>query len=167
MTYAYVKGKKVKPLPRYIDVRSYLDVVGNQINFRIDDVKDVVGSALMRLWSASTPLSTKNALYDFSCCFPVAPQAMSQKEHGALLYENMFRIVIIAFMDAWNFDVRSAKKCCVHHVLPDGKIMPFCSYNTLHRPKYMHRMRENKTQVAPEVVYSEHETQDTIKGEAR
>jgi uncharacterized radical SAM superfamily Fe-S cluster-containing enzyme len=63
------------------------------------------------------------------------------QEHGSLLYENMFRIVIIAFMDAWNFDVRSAKKCCVHHVLPDGKIMPFCSYNTLHRPKYMSKYR--------------------------
>jgi uncharacterized radical SAM superfamily Fe-S cluster-containing enzyme len=79
----------------------------------------------------------------------------------------MFRIVIIAFMDAWNFDVRSAKKCCVHHVLPDGKIMPFCSYNTLHRPKYMHRMRTNRPQVGPEELYSEHETPDTIKDEAQ
>ena len=166
MTYAYIKGKKVKPLPRYIDVKSYLDVVGNQINFRIDDVKGVVGSALMRLWSASTPLSTANALYDFSCCFPVAPQAMTQKEHGGLLYENMFRIVIIAFMDAWNFDVRSAKKCCVHHVLPDGKIMPFCAYNTLHRPKYMHKMRSQKPVTMIEEIYSEHETQETIQGES-
>jgi 7,8-dihydro-6-hydroxymethylpterin dimethyltransferase len=141
MTYAYVKGKKVKPLPRYIDVKAYLDVIGNQINFKIEDMKGVVGSALMRLWSASMPLSTANALHDFSCCLPVAPQALTQNEHGSLLYENMFRIVIIAFMDAWNFDVRSAKKCCVHHVLPDGKIMPFCSYNTLHRPKYMSKYR--------------------------
>ena len=141
MTYAYVNGNKVKPLPRYIDVKAYLDVIGNQINFKVDDVKDVVGSALMRLWSASMPLSTINALRDFSCCLPVAPQALTQKEHGSLLYENMFRIVIIAFMDAWNFDVRSAKKCCVHNILPDGKIMPFCSYNTLHRPRYMHRAR--------------------------
>jgi 7,8-dihydro-6-hydroxymethylpterin dimethyltransferase len=95
----------------------------------------------MRLWSASMPLSTANALHDFSCCLPVAPQSLTQNEHGSLLYENMFRIVIIAFMDAWNFDVRSAKKCCVHHVLPDGKIMPFCSYNTMHRPKYMSKYR--------------------------
>jgi uncharacterized radical SAM superfamily Fe-S cluster-containing enzyme len=139
MTYAYVKGEKVMPLPRYIDVKAYLDVIANQINFRVDDMKSVVGEALMRLWSASMPLSTVNALHDFSCCLPVAPQALSQQEHAPILYENMFRIVIIAFMDAWNFDVRSAKKCCVHHVLPDGKIIPFCSYNTLHRPKYMHK----------------------------
>ncbi len=137
ITYAYTKGKKVKPLPRYVDVRQYLDVIGNQINFRVDDMKGVVGSALMRLWSASAPLSTRNTLYDFSCCLPVVPGMLTQKEHGSLLYENMFRIVIMYFMDAWNFDVRSAKKCCVHHVLPDGKIIPFCSYNTLHRPKYM------------------------------
>src|SRR5262245_54144932 len=147
MTYAYVKGKKVRPLPRYLDVKQYLDVVGNQINFKIDDMKGVIGSALMRLWSASMPLSTPNALRDFACCLPVAPQQLDQKEHGTLLYENMFRIVIIAFMDAWNFDVRSAKKCCVHFVVPDGNIIPFCAYNTIHRPKYMTKMRNRLVQV--------------------
>lgn len=132
-------------------------------------MKDVVGSALTRLWSASMPLSTANALRDFSCCLPVAPAALSQKEHGSLLYENMFRIVIIAFMDAWNFDVRSAKKCCVHHVLPDGKIMPFCSYNTLHRPKYMHktRFRDQLAQTGKneieEQYYTAHETAETLQ----
>ncbi|HEV2236145.1 MAG TPA: hypothetical protein VGR57_05725, partial [Ktedonobacterales bacterium] len=148
VTYAYTKGNKVRPLPRYLDVRQYLDVIGNQINFRVDDMKGVVGSALMRLWSASAPLSTLNTLYDFSCCLPVAPGVLSQKEHGSLLYENMFRIVIMYFMDAWNFDVRSAKKCCVHNVLPDGKIIPFCSYNTLHRPKYMTKTRDRARLVA-------------------
>ncbi|HEY5002461.1 MAG TPA: radical SAM protein [Ktedonobacteraceae bacterium] len=166
MTYAYVKGNKVRPLPRYIDVKAYLDVIGNQINFRVEDMKGVVGSALMRLWSASMPLSTANALRDFSCCLPVAPQALTQQEHGSVLYENMFRIVIIAFMDAWNFDVRSAKKCCVHHVLPDGKIMPFCAYNTLHRERYMQKTRFRDTLAAPlgesASHYSEHETPETI-----
>ena len=168
MTYAYVKGNKVKPLPRYIDVKAYLDVIGNQINFRIDDMKNVVGEALMRLWSASMPLSTINALRDFSCCLPVAPQALTQKEHGSVLYANMFRIVIIAFMDAWNFDVRSAKKCCVHHVLPDGKIMPFCSYNTLHRPRYMHRTRFREMLEKPgnshstEEFFTHYETAETV-----
>jgi uncharacterized radical SAM superfamily Fe-S cluster-containing enzyme len=164
VTYAYIKGKKVKPLPRYLDVKAYLDVIGNQINFRVDDMKSVVGEALMRLWSASMPLSTVNALHDFACCLPVAPQVLSQKEHASILYENMFRIVIIAFMDAWNFDVRSAKKCCVHHVLPDGKIIPFCSYNTLHRPKYMHKTRFRDTLAQSDAqVYTHHETEETIK----
>src|SRR5438128_6869588 len=71
MTYAYVKGNKVKPLPRYVDVKAYLDAIGNQVNFGVDDVKHVVGPALTRLWSASTPLSTVGALRDFSCCLPV------------------------------------------------------------------------------------------------
>ncbi|WIG61237.1 MAG: MoaA/NifB/PqqE family radical SAM protein [Ktedonobacterales bacterium] len=142
MTYAYVKGKKVKPLPRYLDVKQFLDVVGNSINFKVDDAREVIGSALTRLWSASMPLSTVNALRDFACCLPTAPQTLDQTEHGSVLYENMFRIVIIAFMDAWNFDVRSAKKCCVHNILPDGSIIPFCAYNTIHRPKYMSKTRD-------------------------
>ena len=31
-----------------------------------------------------------------------------------------------------------AEEIC-RHAMPDGKIMPFCSYNTLHRPRYMHK----------------------------
>src|SRR5207245_10712444 len=68
MTYAYINGKKVKPLPRYVDVKRYLDVIGNQITFEVKDMKTVIADALTRLWSASMPLSTANALADFSSC---------------------------------------------------------------------------------------------------
>lgn len=47
--------------------------------------------------------------------------------------EDVFRITITSFLDAYNFDVRRLMKCCVHHVLPSGHIVPFCAYNTLYR----------------------------------
>ena len=47
--------------------------------------------------------------------------------------ENLFRITITSFLDAYNFDVRRVMKCCTHHVLPSGHVMPFCAYNVLYR----------------------------------
>ena len=67
-TCAYVKVNKVKPLLRYVDLKAYLDVIDNQNNAGVDDVKNVVDPALTRLWSASTPLSTVSAPRDFSYC---------------------------------------------------------------------------------------------------
>ena len=47
--------------------------------------------------------------------------------------EDVFRITITSFLDAYNFDVRRVMKCCVHHVLPSRHVVPFCAYNTLYR----------------------------------
>ena len=30
-------------------------------------------------------------------------------------------------------DVRRVMKCCTHHVLPSGHVIPFCAYNVLYR----------------------------------
>ena len=47
--------------------------------------------------------------------------------------ENLFRITVTSFLDAYNFDVRRVMKCCTHHVLPSGHVIPFCAYNVLYR----------------------------------
>jgi hypothetical protein len=45
----------------------------------------------------------------------------------------VFRITITSFLDAYNFDLRRLMKCCIHHVLPSGHVIPFCAYNVLYR----------------------------------
>ena len=37
------------------------------------------------------------------------------------------------FIDAHSFDVRSIKKTCVHIVHPDGRLIPFDTYNLFYR----------------------------------
>ena len=49
------------------------------------------------------------------------------------LIDRVTLVTVHAFMDASNFDVERASKCCVTEVLPDGRMVPFCVYNNLHR----------------------------------
>lgn len=37
------------------------------------------------------------------------------------------------FMDLYNMDLERIKRCGVHYATPDGRIIPFCTYNTLYR----------------------------------
>ncbi|MGC9443766.1 MAG: radical SAM protein [Candidatus Methanospirareceae archaeon] len=37
------------------------------------------------------------------------------------------------FMDPYNFDCARVRRCVIHYGLPDGRIIPFCAYNNLHR----------------------------------
>jgi uncharacterized radical SAM superfamily Fe-S cluster-containing enzyme len=39
------------------------------------------------------------------------------------------------FQDLYNIDLERLQRCGVHYALPDGRIIPFCSYNTVHRSR--------------------------------
>ena len=34
------------------------------------------------------------------------------------------------FMDRFNYDIERVQRCVVHYVTPDGRLIPFCAYNT-------------------------------------
>ena len=37
------------------------------------------------------------------------------------------------FMDPFNFDEDRVKKCVIHYATPDGRIIPFCTMNSIYR----------------------------------
>ena len=54
-------------------------------------------------------------------------------------------------MDAYDFDVRSVKKSCVHIVHKDGRIIPFETMNLFYRDEkeeYLKKLIANKDQSA-------------------
>jgi uncharacterized radical SAM superfamily Fe-S cluster-containing enzyme len=36
-------------------------------------------------------------------------------------------------MDPFNFDEDRVKKCVIHYAVPDGRIIPFCTMNSMYR----------------------------------
>src|SRR5258708_5757160 len=80
-------------------------------------------SSTSRSSSAASAASLKQLL----CCLPLiqAPPSVT--------YDNVFRVIIMQFLDPHNFDVRSVKKTCVHIVHPDGRIIPFDTFNLFYR----------------------------------
>jgi uncharacterized radical SAM superfamily Fe-S cluster-containing enzyme len=49
------------------------------------------------------------------------------------LRRRIFLLGCMAFMDPYSFDVNRVRRCVVHYVTPDLKIIPFCAYNNVHR----------------------------------
>jgi uncharacterized radical SAM superfamily Fe-S cluster-containing enzyme len=77
---------------------------------------------------ATTQCNTEEKLAGVLCCLP---QALVP---GDLGYANSFRVVILQFLDRYNFDLATVKRSCVHFVTPDEQIIPFDTYNTFYRP---------------------------------
>jgi hypothetical protein len=43
---------------------------------------------------------------------------------------NALFIGTMHFMDRYNYDLDRVSRCCIHYSTPDGKLVPFCTYNS-------------------------------------
>ena len=123
-TYAYVENGKVTPLPRVVDVDKYLDYVSNRT---LPDVRPEILEALEGLWSASSVPGTNSAAMRFEC----AACNLTFPTGTAYLKTHVFMIVVQGFADPYTLDLKSLMKCCIGELIPDGRIIPFCAYNSV------------------------------------
>ena len=126
MAYALKIDGKVLPLTGLIPPEVLIDGGRNTIIYEQDPA---VRDHIFKLFSTNhSPEGQANSLRELLCCMPkvLAPQNLS--------YQNLFRVLIVQFIDAQSFDLRSIKKTCVHIAHPDGKrLIPFDTYNMFYR----------------------------------
>lgn len=125
MAYGLKHADTVVPLTRYIDLELLRESSRNTIAFEKDAQ---IRNHLIRLFSTgNSPESSATRLHQLLCCLPkiAAPDMLK--------YDDVFRILIVHFQDAFDFDVRSIKKSCIHIVHPDGRIIPFETMNLFYR----------------------------------
>lgn len=137
LTYAMVTGekkKKVRPVTRYVDVRKYLDYFKNTLCI---DAREILNEAIFhsvdRMWSASASLRLVDVLKDFSRCCGVKFKPTGESDPFKQMPGKPLRIAIKPFMDAYNYDLKRAKKCCIHVLTTEGRMVPFCNYNIFQR----------------------------------
>ena len=125
MAYALKYGGKVVPLTGLVDPQVLLHGEGNTI---IYEKNEPLRRELFNLFStAASPGGSATSLKQLLCCLPMAAVP------AGVTYDNVFRVLVMQFLDAHNFDVRSVKKTCVHIAHPDGRIIPFDTYNLFYR----------------------------------
>jgi 7,8-dihydro-6-hydroxymethylpterin dimethyltransferase len=121
-TFALYDGEDLVPLPRLVDVELYLDYVTNRA------VPDpAVLEALEGLWSAkaaggSEPVAER--LECVACATGMPPELRDVAARG-------FMLVVQDFQDPYTLDVNKLRKCCVSEIAPDGRLIPFCAYNSV------------------------------------
>src|SRR3954471_21200985 len=123
--YGLRQGRDVTPLTRLLP-RELIVSGPNTISYEAyPELKDKI---LDLLSLATAQANTEEKLAGLLCCLP---QAMVPQE---LSYANSFRVVILQFLDRYNFDIATVKRSCVHFVTEEGQIIPFDTYNSYYRP---------------------------------
>lgn len=131
-TYVFVTENGLMPINRMIDVDGFFEAVtkmadnlnkGGTINkylTLLEGVREMhgvvnkkEGEKFAHFWKmlASTLINQNiEALKDF--------------------HWNALFIGTMHFMDRFNYDVSRVRQCCIHYATPDGRLIPFCTYNS-------------------------------------
>jgi len=138
ITTVFRDGKRLVPITRFVDVEGLLE-------YLCERAEGILRSRFkkFRLFKSFFEL---RRFFDNSR----APKSFDVSrllfkvlvEHSYFaLYEWHKRSILISlmhFQDLYNYDLERVKRCIIHYGTPDGRIVPFCTYNVL---PYLYRDR--------------------------
>jgi hypothetical protein len=146
-TYIYSFDGKLTPINRFIDVEGLLERINEEAEIfdssrlgklklkgrvlrdlpkYVDEAKAPRGLNVTRMLLGVFRNGTRESLKDF---------------HNKTLF-----VGAMHFQDLHNLDLERLRMCGVHYATPDGRIIPFCSYNTLHRQAIENQFSSPKTE---------------------
>ena len=124
--YGLRAGAEIVPVTRLMPRDTLLAAAPNTISFERDPA---LKARIFDLLSLSTVEDNgEDRLASLFCCLPEIETPAS------LGYKDTFKVVIIQFMDRYNFDLGTVKRSCIHFATPDGRMIPFDTYNNFYRP---------------------------------
>jgi len=125
-TYLYFEGDEIRPLTSYVDVEKTLIALekanekmrqGKELRAKIEIanslIKNIKFGSLARYLADVIRYSNYRSLND--------------------IHHSMILIGSMHFMDPYNFDLDRVQRCVIHYATPDGRIIPFCAMNNIHR----------------------------------
>jgi hypothetical protein len=125
MGYALKVGGTTLPLTRLVDPQILLKGDANTITFEHDPG---IKKQIFELFSTNqSPDGQATKLSELLCCVPKV------ETPPGVGYRDVFRVLIVQFMDALSLDIRALKKSCIHIAQPDGRLIPFESFNLFYR----------------------------------
>lgn len=125
MSYALVNGDDLIPLPRFVEFEDYLDYISNRL---MPDL--ALREVLEKMFSASAAPGVENLLFACESC-GIDTGAIGAGFDDPFSQRFVFAIIIQDFQDPYTLNVRQLMKCCVSELTPDGRMIPFCAYNSV------------------------------------
>jgi hypothetical protein len=145
-SYIFIREDKLVPITKYINVEKFFSLIKKSIpefgnhgvikritnNDKVDKAA-IVAKLVNHLPEVLIPGMYSEGLSIINNIADIIQSGSSpeiQKFHRSTLF-----VGIMHFMDPYNFDTARVKRCGIHYITPNLKIIPFCSYNIFHREK--------------------------------
>ncbi len=126
-TYVFVEDGEMTPITRYGNVEKFMRGMGK---VHEEAVEGHGRRAKLRLMGSLRHIK-------FGLLRKYLLPILRTGSYSSLgkLHRKMLLISSMHFMDPYNFDLERVQRCCIHYAVPDGRIVPFCTMNSIHRAK--------------------------------
>jgi uncharacterized radical SAM superfamily Fe-S cluster-containing enzyme len=133
-TFSYLdpETEEFTTIKRLVEVEDYLDFFQDRT---LPTADIAIKEALESIFSFSTSGSSRDLVEGYCQACGIELNLPAIEEALGQYMKHVKMITIKPFMSAWDLDLKRLMKCCIHEVLPNGKIIPFCAYNTLYRDR--------------------------------
>lgn len=124
-------GKDYEPITKYINVDNLLKTLEGINNDLVNGGRISRMKAKFRIAGSIRHFKKKGALKDLLNAF------FNRADYDSLA-EFMQRVIMVSamhFQDPYNIDLERVQHCDINYGIPDGRIIPFCTMNTIHRPR--------------------------------
>jgi len=124
-TFVFVENGKLTPITRYANIDAFMDSM-NEVARLANSGKSI--RAKIKAMESLRHMKLK-------VLGPLVNGVVKEGNYEALgkLMRQIVMIGAMHFMDPYNFDLERAERCGIHYAVPDGRIIPFCTMNSLHR----------------------------------
>ena len=125
-TFILVENDKIVPITRYADVDKFMN--------SLKKVYDLASKG--KKTQAKIQMAAAMRHVSFGMLRGLMQSMLTAGSYESLgkLMRKMVMIGSMHFMDPYNFDLQRVQRCCIHYAVPDGRIIPFCTMNSIHRP---------------------------------
>jgi Predicted Fe-S oxidoreductases len=135
-TYVYFFDRRMIPITRFLDVEGLLEKVK-------EEIIDFDGSKVSKLRMNGKILKELPKFMDDSRApgdLNITRLLLNVLRSGtwdslAKFHVKTLFLGMMHFQDLYNMDLERVQRCGIHYALPDGKIVPFCSYNNVQRSR--------------------------------
>jgi uncharacterized radical SAM superfamily Fe-S cluster-containing enzyme len=126
-TYLFVEDGKITPITRLANVDKFTKSMKKVYE---DAAKGNKNRAKLHLLGAARHVK-------FSFLRKYVLRVLTEGSYQSLgdLQRKSILLSSMHFMDPYNFDLERVQRCVIHYAVPDGRIIPFCTMNSIHRPE--------------------------------
>jgi len=145
-TFVFItKDKEAIPVTRFVRVTEMLDDLHRMAVKRTQGMKDQTLSYKIMKGIGSTGVAKRIAVGQFIKRYIIKNKVPDGLDVQGILQPlfvdgdksalskftwNALMIGGMHFQDHYNWDIERVQRCVIHYVTPDGRIIPFCNYNT-------------------------------------
>ncbi|MGA1975179.1 MAG: tetraether lipid synthase Tes [Conexivisphaerales archaeon] len=130
-TYLFEKNGKMVPLTRFIDIPGFLEFLESE-GVALEQGRSKVLSGAKLLLKLRKFVDSEKAPEGMKLG-DILYNAIVKHDYSSLgaFHRRSLFVGMMHFMDKYNHDEERVRRCDVHYLTPDNRIIPFCSFNVL------------------------------------